>query len=68
MSRRVALTFVGVLALLAAIPLQVYRTTLDPMPPWASPLLWLLTLGCLSGGAWLLVVARTAGRPRSGSR
>lgn len=61
---RVALGFVGVLALLAAVSLQLYRFTLDPMPVRAGPVVWLLTLGWLSGVAWALLMARTAGRGR----
>ncbi len=58
-SRRASLTVLGVLALLAAVAVQLDRFTLAPMPVWAGPTAWLLTLGCLSGGAWLLVIART---------
>lgn len=64
MSRRLALTVLGVLGLLAAVWLQLLRFTVDPQPVGASPMLSLLSLGCLSGGAWALVMARTTGRGR----
>lgn len=62
MTRRVALSVLGVLGLLAGVLLQLLRFTDDPLPVGASPALVLLSLGCLSGGAWALVVARSADR------
>lgn len=64
MTRRVALTVLGVLGLLAGVLLQLFRFTDDPLPVGVSPALVLLSLGCLSGGAWALVMARNAGRGR----
>lgn len=65
MTSRVALGAVGVLIMLTAVALQLYRTTVDPMPVWASPLLLALTWGCLLGGAFLLARASTRGRSKN---
>lgn len=62
MISRVALGAVGVLIMLTSVALQLYRTTLDSMPVWASPLLLALTWGCLLGGAFLLGRAVTRSR------
>ena len=63
MNRRATSTLVGALLLLAAAAVQLYRFILGPMPAWAGPTAWALTLACLPGGAWLLATARTPHSP-----
>lgn len=62
MTGRAALAVAGALLMAAAVALQLYRTTLEPMPVWAAPLLLALTWGCLLGGAFLLGRALTRNR------